>query len=110
MKKNFAMLCGVACALGVSSIQASPDTTAVNTVTKSKYPSKSRGATVFNTTVAAGCSHLPLVVRRYRGSVDCMSPNAAYSAPQLDETGQLNVGAQLVQRDPALAGFSGGRH
>ena len=103
------MLGVVACALGVSSLQASPDTTAANTVNKSKYPSKSRHATIYITTVPAVGSHLPLVVRRYQGSVDCMSPTVAYGSPQLDQTGQLNVGAAIVQRDPAFAGFSGVR-
>ena len=107
MKKIFAMFGVVACALGTASLQASPDVTAANTVNKSKYPSKSRRATVYITSVQAVGSHLPLVVRRYKDSVDCMSPTAAYSAPQLDQTGQLNVGAQIVQRDPAFAGFSG---
>ena len=109
MKTTLAMLGIVACALGASSLQASPDTAGVNAVAKTKYPSKSRRATVYITSVQAVGSHLPLVVRRYKDSVDCMSPTAAFSAPQLDQTGQLNVGAQLVQRDPALAGFSGVR-
>lgn len=110
MKKTFVLLGGLACILGVSSVQAAPDTSAANVVSKTKYPSKSRHATIYITSVSAVGSHLPLVVRRYHDSVDCMSPTVAYSAPQLDQTGQLNVGAQIVQRDPAFAGFGGARH
>ena len=106
MKKILAILGVIACAAGVSSLQASPDVTAANTVAKSKYPSKKRYATVYITSVQAVGSHLPLVVRRYQGSVDCMSPTVAYSAPQLDQTGQLTVQSQLATRDPAFSGFS----
>ena len=109
MKHSLAILGVVACALGVSSLQASPDVTAVNTVVKSKHPSKKSYATVYITSVTAVGSHLPLVVRRYRDSVDCMSPTVAYSAPQLDQTGQLNVQGQLTGRDPAFSGFGGAR-
>ncbi|MBE7159461.1 MAG: hypothetical protein INR62_13695 [Rhodospirillales bacterium] len=105
MKKTLALLGVVACGLGVSSLQASPDVTSANTVAKSKYPSKKRYATVYITSVPAVGSHLPLVVRRYHGSVDCMSPTVAYSAPQLDQTGQLTVQGQLQGRDPAFSGF-----
>lgn len=64
---------------------------------------------VYITNIPTTGSHLPLVVTRYGKDVHSTSSFVAYSQPQLDQTGQLNVGAQLTQRDPAISSFRGRR-
>ena len=59
---------------------------------------------IYITNIPATGSHLPLVVTRYGDDVRTNSSFIAYGQPQLDQTGQLNVGAQLSQRDPAISG------
>ena len=63
--------------------------------------------TVYITSVAVTGSHLPLVVARYGNDLRSTSSLVAYSRPQLDQTGQLNIGAQLDQRDPAISSARG---
>ncbi len=62
---------------------------------------------IYITSVATTGSHLPLVVTSYGGDVHSNSSFIAYSPPQLNQTGQLNVGAQLSRRDPAISSFGG---
>ena len=62
---------------------------------------------IYITNVPATGSHLPIVVTQYGNDVRANSSLIAYSAPQLDQTGQLNVGAQLNQRDPAVSSVRG---
>ncbi len=64
---------------------------------------------VYITNVPATGSHLPIVVTQYGNDVRANSSLIAYGQPQLDQTGQLNVGAQLTQRDPAISGYRGSR-
>ena len=70
--------------------------------TKKVTTAKPVRAHFYITSVPATGSHLPIVVTRYGNDVHANSSLIAYSQPQLDQTGQLNVGAQLVQRDPAI--------
>ena len=61
------------------------------------------------TNVPVTGSHLPLVVTRYGNSLHANSSLAVYGQPQLDQTGQLNVGAEISQREPAISSASVGR-
>ena len=108
MIKTLASFGIAACACAISSLQAAPDTASVDAPKPAakhvvKRSTSPKVATHYITTVSATGSHLPLVVCRYDGHTYSQSPFAAYTAPQLDQTGQLNVGAQLAQRDPAIS-------
>ncbi len=63
---------------------------------------------VYITNQSATGSHLPLVVGRYNGHYDSMSPTSVYGRPDLDRTGQLNVQGELAQRDPAISSAGNG--
>lgn len=80
----------------------------------STAPIKKKAATtrplhqhVYITNVPATGSHLPIVVTRYGNDVRANSSFIAYSAPQLDQTGQLSVVGQLNRRDPAISSVRG---
>ncbi len=104
MKKTLALLVVVGL---IGSITAKADQFDVKTATapvKTKKVAATRPLRehIYITNVAATGSHLPIVVTRYGNDVHANSSLIAYSQPQLDQTGQLNVGAQLSQRDPAI--------
>ncbi len=91
MKKTIALLGVVACAVGVSSLQAAPDST------------KPRHSTIYITSVTSVGSHIPLVVRAYDGSILPMSGVYVYGKTEIVNTGSnLDVGSALAARDPAI--------
>ena len=91
MKKTIALLGFVACAVGVSSLQAAPDST------------KPRHSTIYITSVTAVGSHIPLVVRAYDGAIIPMSGAYVYGKTEIVETGTAeDIGAALAARDPAI--------
>ena len=104
MKKTLVLLTAVGL---LGSVAAKADVFDVKTSTvktkKAAVAARPIHQTVYITNVAVTGSHLPLVVTRYGNNLYAGSSLIAYSAPQLDQTGQLNVGAQLNQRDPAIS-------
>ena len=103
MKKTLALLVVVGL---MGSLAAKADQFDVKTATapvKKAAVSHPLRQHVYITNVAATGSHLPIVVTQYGSDVHSTSSFIAYSQPQLDQTGQLNVGAQLNQRDPAIS-------
>ena len=100
MKKILAISAAIACALGISSLQASPDNT-----TRSAKP---RHSTIYITSVSSVGSHIPLVVRAYDGSIIPMSGAYVYGKTDIINTGPaLGLGAALAARDPAITINSG---
>jgi len=69
----------------------------------------SRYQTVYITNKSVTGSNIPLVVGRYNGRYDSMAPTAVYGRPDLDRNGQLSVGGELTQRDPAVSSVGGRR-
>ena len=91
MKKTIALLGFVACAVGVSSLQATPDST------------KPRHSTIYITSVTSLGSHIPLVVRAYDGSVLPISGVYVYGKTEIIDTGSnLDAASALAARDPAI--------
>ena len=110
MKKTLALLVVVGL---MGSVAAKADQFDVKTATapvKKTAAARPLRQHTYITSVAVTGSHLPLVVTRYGNDLHSSSSFIAYSQPQLDQTGQLNVGAQLAQRDPAISSVSIGRH
>ena len=109
--KNTFVLLGIAASV-VAPLSAQADPESFHTgdngqVARAKHAQPARRV-VYITNKSVTGSHLPLVVGRYNGQYDSMSPLSVYGRPDLDRTGQLNVGAELVQRDPAISFSSGG--
>ena len=104
MKKILFFLVG-ACLLG--SVAAKADSFDVKTATTrvkgKRAAARPEHQVVYITNVSVTGSHIPLCVTKYGNEVHSTSSFVAYSQPQLDQTGQLNVGAQLAQRDPAIS-------
>ena len=107
----------VACVVAPLSAQADPEsfrsgdatgqTKAKKHMTVSVAKARPERQVIYITNQSVTGSHLPLVVGRYNGTYDSMSPTAVFGRPDLDRTGQLSVAGELAQRDPALssAGF-----
>ena len=95
----------------MGSVAAQADSFDVKTSTAplKKAAARPLHQTTYITNVAVTGSHLPLVVTRYGKDLHANSSLIAYSAPQLDQTGQLNLGAELNQRDPAISSISSSR-
>ena len=103
MKKTITMLGVIACACGISSLQAAPDQAA------SKKSAKSRHSTIYITSVTAVGSHIPLVVRAYNGSIISMTGVSTYDRSAISGTGSSqDVALALAERDPAIS-FGGRR-
>ena len=99
MKKTLAIVGVVACALGVSSLQATPDTVYVAAPAKAKP----RHSTIYITSVTAIGSHIPLVVRKYDGSIIPMSPTYAYGRMDIINTGSSEDASEALSlRDPSI--------
>ncbi len=62
---------------------------------------------IFITNQPVTGSHLPLVIRSYNGVTETSSPLTTYNRETLDQTGAVDIGSQLVRRDPAI---TFGRH
>ena len=98
--------------MGLASANATPfdNQSSTEQVHKSAKATRPARAHFYITSVQATGSHIPLVVTRYGNDIRANSSFVAYSQPQLNQTGQLNVGAELTQRDPALSSAFIGRH
>ncbi len=91
MKKTIALLGVVACAVGISSLQAAPDST------------RPRHSTIYITSVTSVGSHIPLVVRAYDGSIIPMSGSFVYGRTEIVRTGaSSDIAAALFNVDPAI--------
>ena len=108
MKKTFVLLAGICLAASGAAKADSFNVKSAGVPVKTKAARPPRQV-VYITNVTATGSHLPLVVTKYGNNVHSTSSLVAYSQPQLDQTGQLNVGAQITQRDPAVSSFRGRR-
>ena len=101
MKKTLALAAILACGFGATSLRATPDT--VYIATRGKVTAKPRHSTIYITSVTAIGSHIPLVVRRYDGSIIPMSPTYAYGRADIVNTGSSEDLAQaLFLRDPSI--------
>lgn len=94
------------------SVQASPgSSSAGNPASRGKTKARSVHAApaptnrevVYITSRDVTGSHIPLVVCRYNGRYNSLSTVAVYGRPDLDRTGQLDVGGELLQTDPAIS-------
>lgn len=91
MKKTIALLAVAACVVGVSSLQATPDST------------RPHHSTIYITSVTAVGSHIPLVVRAYDGSILPMSGTFVYGRTQIVRTGASSDAAvALFNVDPSI--------
>ena len=101
MKKTLAIVGAIACGLGASPVQATPDT--VYVAPPAKATEKPRHSTIYITSVTAIGSHIPLVVRRYNGSIIPMSPTYAYGRADIVKTGASSDTAEALSlRDPSI--------
>lgn len=99
MKKLLTLAAIAVCGFGASSLQATPDTVHIARPTKAKP----RHSTIYITSVTAVGSHIPLVVRRYDGSIIPMSPTYAYGRADIVNTGSSeDLGEALFLRDPSV--------
>ena len=99
MKKTLAILGLATCGFALPPLHATPDTVYIARPAKVKP----RHSTIYITSVTAIGSHIPLVVRRYDGSIIPMSPTYAYGRADIVNTGSSEDVAQALSlRDPSL--------
>ena len=116
MKHLFVLLGITACCLTPLSAQNTPGNeregsrvvkTDTKPVVKTGAPAQKRARTVYYiTNVPATGSHIPTVIRRYRGQNEALfnsQPGARYSAADIGITGSLNVAGALNELDPAIS-------
>ena len=117
MKKNLILL-GAAAALIITpafslraddNVQAKKQTRAHTTkVTKATAMAHPNREYIFITNQAVTGSHIPVTVTRYHGHNTTSSPLVSYDQTDISETGSLDVGSALRERDPAIT-FGRGR-
>ena len=100
MKKALAIAGVFVCGFGMSLAQATPDTVYIAPPSKAEKP---RHSTIYITSVTAVGSHIPLVVRKYDGSIIPMSPTYAYGRADIVKTGSSSDTAEALSlRDPSI--------
>ena len=115
--KKLVVLFGIAtCLVSSLSAQNTPGnerpraqvvTVKAKTAAKTASPSRQNERVVYYITSVNGTgSHIPLVVRRYKGENTPMfrsEPGKTYTNGGLDTTGALDVKGALLELDPALS-------
>ena len=119
--KHLIVVLGIAtCFLNQASAQNTPGNaleptrvvpSKAKSVTKTTTPVKSQAQTVYYiTNVPATGSHIPMVIRRYKGESTVLfssQPGSKYTAGDIGLTGALSVSGALNELDPAISSASG---